>query len=160
MGEYMAPEVLDVKVYYGSSVDWWSLGVLLYKMLMGRPPFWSTNQQELFRMIQEDAIKFQTRVVISDEAKELIEAFLTKDPKARLCGENAKQHPFFDGINWKALEKGTATPPFIPELKNGEADTSNFEKEFTSMKPVLSKMILSKKIRTQCEEGFPDFTYT
>ena len=49
--EYLAPEILQKQRNYGMEVDWWSFGVLLYEMITGLPPFYSTDRKELFKRI-------------------------------------------------------------------------------------------------------------
>ena len=49
--EYLAPEILAKTREYGKECDWWSFGVLLYEMITGSPPFYSTDRKELFQKI-------------------------------------------------------------------------------------------------------------
>jgi serine/threonine protein kinase len=57
--EYLAPEVIAGHGH-GKEVDWWSLGILLYEMLCGLPPFYSENTSEMYTMIQHSELQFPT----------------------------------------------------------------------------------------------------
>eukprot|EP01132_Coremiostelium_polycephalum_P004193 gene4193-5248_t len=124
--EYMAPEMINGKAY-GKAVDWWSIGILMFDMLAGKPPFESKNRLTLQEKILNEKPKFPS--FISSSARSLINNLLVKDPKQRL-GYNGvtkiKQHPFFKPIQWRKLEAKEIVPPFIPQTK-GIADISNFD---------------------------------
>ncbi|XP_020282437.1 calcium-independent protein kinase C isoform X2 [Pseudomyrmex gracilis] len=142
--DYIAPEILQ-ELPYGASVDWWALGVLLYEMLAGQPPFEAENEDDLFESILRDEALYPGW--ISQEGVSILKGFMTKNPAKRLgCvaangGDNAiKVHPFFyKKIDWEALEARRVQPPVKPEIKN-EKDASNFDKDFTQEPPVLTPM--------------------
>ncbi|EFA81478.1 putative protein serine/threonine kinase [Heterostelium album PN500] len=128
--DYMAPEMIQRKVY-GKSVDWWSLGVLMYYMIVGKPPFTSQNNHSLQDRIINEKLKFPK--FISPQAKSVITALLIKDPKKRLgCDGNGtqkiKQHPFFKSIQWRKLEAREIEAPFVPKTTD-VGDISNFDIE-------------------------------
>lgn len=81
---YVAPEVIMGKKY-GKEVDVWSIGVILYILLWGYPPFYSESNSELFEQIKEGKIEFQSPYwdEVSDNAKDLIKNLLTVDPKKK-----------------------------------------------------------------------------
>eukprot|EP00026_Physarum_polycephalum_P003932 Phypoly_transcript_03949.p1 GENE.Phypoly_transcript_03949~~Phypoly_transcript_03949.p1 ORF type:complete len:518 (+),score=108.34 Phypoly_transcript_03949:623-2176(+) len=127
--DYTAPEVF-LQIGYGEECDWWSLGVIMYEMLIGYPPFLSDNSTETcLKIINcKETLRFPEDVKISHEAQDLIEQ-LVCDRSTRLGGGNTgveeiKSHPFFRGVNWDTLREQTAY--FIPTLKS-PIDTSNFE---------------------------------
>jgi len=91
---------------HGKSVDWYLLGVLLYEMLVGVPPYFSGNKDELFRNIMEGPLKLPRS--ISTEAKSLMVSLLNRNPSRRLGSgpEGALEimrHPFFASMNWKTV---------------------------------------------------------
>lgn len=82
---YMAPEILRYEKY-DAKADLWSVGTVLYEMVVGKPPFRATNHVELLRKIEkgEDKIKFPEENPASDEIKALIRALLKRNPVERL----------------------------------------------------------------------------
>jgi calcium/calmodulin-dependent protein kinase I len=82
---YVAPEIISGK-RYGCSVDVWSLGVITFILLCGYPPFYNSNQKELFRQIREGRFKFESPYwdPISQDAKDFITGCLTVEVKDRL----------------------------------------------------------------------------
>ncbi|CAM9880192.1 unnamed protein product [Laminaria digitata] len=92
---YVAPEILRAESY-GTSVDMWSVGVIIYILLGGYPPFHDENQTRLFRKIKSGNFKFHTEYwgSVSSEAKDLIRRLLTVDPKKRLTAAQAVTHPW------------------------------------------------------------------
>lgn len=117
--DYIAPEILQ-ELQYGASVDWWALGVLMYEMMAGQPPFEADNEDDLFESILRDDVLYP--IWISKEAVSILKGFMTKNPAKRLgCvaangGENAiKIHPFFQEIDWEALEARKVKPPIRPK---------------------------------------------
>jgi len=131
---YMAAEILEGSGY-DAVADWWSMGCILYEMLVGVPPFTGTTAEEVFQSVlsSKETLKFppnQDGSELSEDAKDLIRRFLSP-PKERL-GYNGigeiKAHPFFQNINWIALH--LMTPPFEPALDD-EMDCSYFESATT-----------------------------
>ncbi|CAD8172568.1 unnamed protein product [Paramecium pentaurelia] len=126
--DYIAPEVFG-KSGYNETADWWSLGAILFEMLVGYPPFFSDDPSSTCQKI----INWKKTLVIPQEAKlspaatDLILRLMT-DASNRL-GVNGvneiKAHPFFAGIDWKNLRSKVS--PYIPEIKS-ELDTRNFDK--------------------------------
>lgn len=115
--DYIAPEILQ-ELDYGPSVDWWALGVLMYEMLAGQPPFEAENEDDLFESILHDDVLYP--VWLSREAVLVLKGFMTKPPARRLgcvpgLGEpSILTHPFFRDIDWHALEQKRIRPPFKP----------------------------------------------
>uniref|UniRef100_A0A8C1LEV8 Protein kinase C n=1 Tax=Cyprinus carpio TaxID=7962 RepID=A0A8C1LEV8_CYPCA len=133
--DYIAPEIL-LGQKYGTSVDWWSFGVLLYEMLIGQSPFHGHDEEELFQSIRTDDPCYP-RWVTRDTNDILVKLFV-REPEQRLGVKgNIRQHAFFKDIDWNALEKRQVEPPFRPTVKSA-GDCSNFDKEFINEKPRLS----------------------
>ena len=97
---YLAPEMLK-RQGHGKSVDWYLLGVLFYEMIIGFPPYFSTNRDQMFSNIQRGKLKIPTS--LSGDARSLLKELLNRDPLKRLGSrrdaEEIKEHPFFYGIN-------------------------------------------------------------
>ncbi|XP_024520500.1 serine/threonine-protein kinase tricorner isoform X2 [Selaginella moellendorffii] len=126
--DYIAPEVL-LKKGYGMDCDWWSLGAIMFEMLVGYPPFYSDEPMNTCRKIVNwrTHLKFPQEARLSPEAKDLICRLLC-DVEHRLGSRDTneiKAHPFFRGIDWDHLYEVEAA--FKPEV-NGELDTQNFQK--------------------------------
>eukprot|EP00092_Neocalanus_flemingeri_P021150 GFUD01022924.1.p1 GENE.GFUD01022924.1~~GFUD01022924.1.p1 ORF type:complete len:664 (+),score=141.22 GFUD01022924.1:113-2104(+) len=155
---YIAPEIVLGKKY-GASVDWWALGVLTYEMIAGRSPFSSQDEEELFKKIRKDSVKFPKWLSLS--AQNLIGQFLRKDPETRLgslSNNNVQGHNFFESINWNNLKEGKVEPPFKPKLK-GSLDTNNFDEDFTKELPYLEDVEMSKEMQDMCETAFQGFSF-
>ena len=124
---YVAPEVLT-KSGYGPEIDWWSVGVIFFEMLVGYAPFCSKETSEVCHKILnwEKYLKIPSKIKISPEAEDLISK-LINNPNIRLGingAEEIKSHPFFKGLDWENIRGLKA--PFIPQLKN-DYDTSYFD---------------------------------
>ncbi|CAM9494431.1 unnamed protein product [Pylaiella littoralis] len=92
---YVAPEILKA-MPYGTSVDMWSIGVIIYTLLGGYPPFHDENQTRLFRRIKAGSFKFHDEYWSSTsiEAKDLIRKLLLVDPARRMNATQAMEHPW------------------------------------------------------------------
>jgi serine/threonine protein kinase len=102
--EYMSPEMLD-EVGHGFTMDIYSLGALLFEFLTGLPPHYSQDRDELFDKIWNEELIIPD--FLSDEAKDLLEWCLNKDPYERIGAVNGigelKYHPFWRSIDFEAL---------------------------------------------------------
>eukprot|EP00903_Cladosiphon_okamuranus_P020574 g18885.t1 len=92
---YVAPEMLK-NLPYKTSVDVWSVGVIIYVLLAGYPPFYDRDQKRMFRAIRGGHFKFHDKYwkEVSAEAKDLITKLLTVDPEARITASEACEHPW------------------------------------------------------------------
>ena len=127
---YIAPEIIK-KQGYNNSVDWWSLGCLIYEMLTGKPLFNFYNTKIEYKEY-EKPIPFNN--TFTEEAKDLIKNLLVIDPNKRLGNgvngfKNLKNHKYFNDIDWDKLEQQKIEPPFVPTI-NDESDLQNFAKIF------------------------------
>ncbi|KAM9477199.1 protein kinase C epsilon type isoform 1-T1 [Clarias gariepinus] len=160
--DYIAPEILQ-ELEYGPSVDWWALGVLMYEMMAGQPPFEADNEDDLFESILHDDVLYP--VWLSKEAVSILKAFMTKSPNKRLgcvvsqgLEEAIKVHPFFKEIDWVLLEQRKIKPPFKPRIKT-KRDVNNFDQDFTREEPVLTPVddAIIKQINQDEFKGFSYF---
>ncbi|XP_053671029.1 LOW QUALITY PROTEIN: protein kinase C-like [Anopheles nili] len=157
--DYIAPEILQ-ELDYGPSVDWWALGVLMYEMMAGQPPFEADNEDDLFEAILRDDVLYP--VWLSREAVSILKGFMTKNAAKRLgCtdGENQiRSHPFFKDMDWEALEQRKVRPPFRPRVRSAR-DALNFDTEFTKEDPVLT-LVPNDIIRCINQDEFAGFSFT
>ncbi|XP_047010259.2 protein kinase C epsilon type isoform X4 [Ictalurus punctatus] len=159
--DYIAPEILQ-ELEYGPSVDWWALGVLMYEMMAGQPPFEADNEDDLFESILHDDVLYP--VWLSKEAVSILKAFMTKSPNKRLgcvvsqgLEEAIKVHPFFKEIDWVLLEQRKIKPPFKPRIKT-KRDVNNFDQDFTREEPVLTP-VDDSIIKQINQDEFKGFSY-
>eukprot|EP01006_Ploeotia_vitrea_P004478 TRINITY_DN114691_c0_g1_i1.p1 TRINITY_DN114691_c0_g1~~TRINITY_DN114691_c0_g1_i1.p1 ORF type:complete len:455 (+),score=32.10 TRINITY_DN114691_c0_g1_i1:65-1366(+) len=123
---YIAPEVL-LKKGYGVECDWWSVGIIMYEMLVGYPPFYSDDSQQTCHKIVRwsEYLKFPEDA-LSPDAISLLKGLLCNG-EHRFNYETIVKHPWFDGIDWSSLTQRKGRAPFAPDLK-GNLDTSYFDK--------------------------------
>ena len=127
--EYLAPEIILNKGH-GKAVDWWTLGILLYEMLVGIDPFSDDDPMKTYQKILKGKINFPK--TINKDAKSLIKHLLTQDTSKRFgCLKSGVKdilnHRFFEGFDWKNFVYLSMPAPYIPNVKSDD-DTSNFEK--------------------------------
>lgn len=85
---YVAPEII-MEEPYGKECDYWSIGVVLYILLSGSPPFFEDESCDLFEKIKNAQFTFDDEIWqnVSEEAKDLIKGILKRDPSKRLTCE-------------------------------------------------------------------------
>jgi serum/glucocorticoid-regulated kinase 2 len=116
--EYLAPELL-LGQGYTKAVDWWTLGVLLYEMLTGLPPFYDENTNEMYRKILSEPLHFPGPEIVPPAAKDLLTKLLNRKPDERLGANGAseiKAHIFFHSIDWRKLLQRKYEPTFKPNV--------------------------------------------
>ena len=125
---YIAPEVLDGKQGHSYEVDIWSFGVILYTILIGKPPFETSDVKTTYRRIRMNAYSFPEHVNISDQAKSLITRILHSDPSRRPSLDDILSHDFFHmgGSIPKTLPNSTlACPPSSSYVRQFQPNASN-----------------------------------
>ena len=125
--EYLAPEIILNKGH-GKPVDWWTMGILLYEMLVGIDPFSDDDPMMIYQKIIKGKIRFPN--TINKDAKSLIKHLLTADTTKRYgCLKNGVKdivnHRLFNNFDWRAFVFLKMIPPYIPDVK-GPSDTSCF----------------------------------
>ena len=105
---YLAPEILERRGH-SRAVDLYLLGVLLYEMLTGTPPFYSPHPEELFHNILSAKPSFPR--CVSRQARKLISKLLHRDPDQRPCTSEVKKHKFFRSVDWEAALRRELRPP-------------------------------------------------
>ncbi|XP_036372302.1 protein kinase C delta type-like [Megalops cyprinoides] len=133
---YMAPEIIN-GWKYSYPVDWWSFGVVVFTMLNGVLPFQGRNELELFKSIRKTTPQHQ--LWVTAEARDLMEKLFERDPYDRIgFVGNIRAHPFFENIDWPALERREVKPPFRPKVKHS-ADFSNLRWDLPNERLRFSK---------------------
>lgn len=135
--EYLAPEMIKNE-NQTFCIDYWALGILSYRLIVGYMPFQSGNKRILFNKIKESPVRFPQN--IDPVSVSFISALLEKDPTKRLgsIGTNILLHPFFAGIDWNLVSKMQTKPEFIPYISKDDS-VSNFCEEITS-RPVPNNL--------------------
>ena len=121
--EYLAPEML-IGNGHDYTVDWWALGILIYEMIVGIPPFYHSNKHRMYFLIRESKVNFpdpvKHRITVSDEAKDLICKLLNKEKTKRLGANGVKeilQHPWFADLDLGKLLEKKLDPPYKAALE-------------------------------------------
>ena len=158
--QYLAPEILSDEGY-DNSVDWWSLGCVMYEMLVGRAPFRIPKGSYLSADLYKKKISIPE--FVNNDAKDLISKLLIPNPKNRLGygkdgAKNIKEHPYFNGIDWEEAWEKKLTPPLIPKLKD-ETDLSYFDKMFTDEKIEGSNVSEVPSTMMSQTNDYKGFTY-
>jgi len=115
--EYIAPEIILSKGY-SCPVDWYALGIMLYEMLYGRPPFMAEDTNDLFKMTLYEKIKFPRDM--DSDARSLIKK-LTKHDLSERYGNlkkgslDIRNHRYFKNFDWGAVESKKMKAPHMPE---------------------------------------------
>jgi protein kinase A len=126
--EYIAPEVLLNKGH-GKGVDWWTLGVLLFEMQVGQPPFIADDPMEIYQQILAGKIRFPK--YFDRNARSLVKKFLVADLTKRYgCMKDGsdyiKKHKWYVDFDWDGVNQRKSIPPIIPVVTS-DGDTSNFD---------------------------------
>lgn len=129
--EYLAPEIIQSKGH-GKPVDWWSLGILVYEMLTGAPPFSlekTGSHYALYEKIIACQLTFPEHV--DPLARDLIQRLLQPDLTRRLGNlkngaRDVRRHPWFTGVNWPYVYHRLYPPPIVPTYRH-PGDTGNYQ---------------------------------
>merc|ERR1712238_531421 len=117
--DYFAPEIVQC-AGHTVAVDWWALGVLLFELLTGAPPFDSPTPMETYAKVVKGIVK-----VHFSDAKALIHGLMAKDPSDRIPmrsggTQNIKGAPWYTGFAWKEMKALSMEPPFKPTVNTDE----------------------------------------
>lgn len=116
---YLAPEMLN-RSGHGKAVDWYLLGVLFYEMLVGIPPFFTNNKEQIYQNIKKGDLKIPN--FVSEKATKLLRALLKRDPSTRLGSkddvEEIKAHEYFKDVNWDRVYHRELKPPKLQKSSN------------------------------------------
>ena len=150
--EYIAPETIK-GMGYNKPIDWWGLGILLYELIIGMPPFHSNNQHVLFQYINSKDVIFPDMkkygIAVSEKATDIIKKLLEKKPSMRLGSENdveeVLKHPFFADVDIGKLLAKEITPEYVPKIMD-EASPTDEKKDIEVIDPKSLKFIKKNEV--------------
>lgn len=151
--DYLAPEVISQNGQ-DLAVDWWTLGILIYEMLVGKTPFVDDNPYVIYQKILKEEVVYPD--TLSPEAKELISRLLDKSNKTRLGvngAEEVKAMAWFQGVDFDALCARKLPAPVVPKI-DGNLDTSNFNEVDTSYYEEMAQQHYDDKVHKALWDGF------
>lgn len=127
--DYFAPEVI-ASIGHTNAVDWWTLGILLYELLSGAPPFESPNPMQVYSKVMKGIHRVPFPKKCQGTAEILIKSLLKKEPSERLPMrpggvKNVKESEWYKDFDWAAHLDGTMTAPYVPVVKS-KTDIANF----------------------------------
>ena len=137
---YIAPEVLDGKQGHSYEVDIWSFGVILYTLLVGKPPFETSDVKTTYRRIRMNAYSFPEHVSLSDTAKSLITRILHSDPARRPSLDDILAHDFF--------HVGGSIPKLLPPSTLACPPSSSYLRQFMPNTPASQSTSSQRMIET------------
>ena len=119
---YIAPEILDGKTGHSYEVDIWSLGVIIYTLIIGKPPFETRDVKTTYKRIKMNAYTFPENAIVSEAAKNLISQILVLDPSKRPTLDQILTHDFFN--------QGTSIPKLLPTSTLACTPSLSYIKQF------------------------------
>jgi len=157
--EYLAPEIV-ANLGHDKAVDWWSLGILLYELTVGIPPFYDSNHHDMYIKIQRGVLRFPP--FLSEGCKSLIVGLLNRSPEHRLGSKDdvrdIMNHPYYEGFDWDKLYRKEIDIPWKPQVASVD-DVSNFDQTFTSEAVADSVAPTSTLSNAVGQPSFEGFTY-
>ncbi|KAI6241838.1 hypothetical protein M3Y99_00285700 [Aphelenchoides fujianensis] len=161
-GRHASPEVLT-ESSYTRAIDWWGLGVLIFEMLVGEPPFSGDDEEEIFDCIVNDDVRYPSSC--SKDAITIMRRLLQKRPERRIGygvedSHEIKCQDWFKEYHsrWEDLLRKRVKPSFVPKIRNPE-DVSNFDEEFTNETARLSPAKEQRQILEVEQDLFRGFDF-
>ncbi|CEG44184.1 agc rsk rskp90 protein kinase [Plasmopara halstedii] len=167
--EYISPEVLaaanpkngEAPAVYDKTCDWWSLGILIFEMYVGRTPFKDDNKAIMYRNIAEGFLYIPSE--LPEDVQSLLSGLIERNPSKRLGANEAvpfsiMNHQFFEGIDWEKLQQKKIEPEWIPDVID-DADAKYVDNEFVNQVPVDTPEWRMLDSVDREREYFEDFTY-
>mmetsp|Transcript_105004 Transcript_105004/g.327494 ORF Transcript_105004/g.327494 Transcript_105004/m.327494 type:complete len:510 (-) Transcript_105004:129-1658(-) len=136
--DYFAPELL-ASTGHTIAVDWWTLGILLFELMSGHPPFEADTHLQIFGKVMKGINKVRFPPNMQGSLHDLVKSVLQKEPSMRLPMrqggvKNLKEQAWFNGFDWKCLEALTLDPPYKPVVQS-RTDLANFSVGREDMPP-------------------------
>ena len=127
---YIAPEILEQKEGHSFEVDSWSIGVILYVLIIGKPPFESGNVKQTYKKVRLNNYTFPDTVKISKNAMNLISNILVASPQKRFTLDQIIKHDFMTRNN---------IPPSLPLISLSSAPPESFMSMYIKETNVFKK---------------------
>ena len=138
---YIAPEILEGKNGHSYEVDTWSIGVICYTLLIGKPPFETSDVKTTYRRIRMNAYSFPEHVQISTAARALITKTLNSDPAKRPSLDEILNHEFFNN--------GGSIPKLLPISTLACPPSSSYTKQFLPQRESISRDLSAGRVSPQ-----------
>merc|ERR1712032_1417805 len=127
--DYFAPELI-ASTGHTNAVDWWMLGILIFEMMTGHPPFESAYPMQTYSKVMKGIGKIQFPAKCQGPVGDLIKALLRKEPSERLPmltngSQKLRQHKWYSGFDWEAMNNTKLDAPYKPIVKS-KKDIQNF----------------------------------
>jgi len=138
--DYFAPEVI-ASTGHTNAVDWWALGVLIFELMSGHPPFESPAPIQIYKKVTAGIGKIPFPAPCQGQVGDLIKQLMKADPSERLPmrrggPRNIRAHKWFGGFDWKGMEGGTAPVPYHPVVLT-KKDLANFSVSRADMPRII-----------------------
>jgi len=139
--DYFAPELI-ASIGHTHSVDWWALGILLFELMAGHPPFESPAPMQTYNKVTKGINRVVFPSKLRGNGEDLVKGLCRKDPSQRLPMqkggiENLRQHAWYKGFDWIAMKDLTLKAPYKPVVK-GKKDIANFSVNNGDMPPQIA----------------------
>lgn len=154
--DYFAPELVSSSGHT-RAVDWWTLGILVYELMSGHPPFESAYPMQIYQKVMKGIGKVNFSSKCQGPVGEFIRDLLKRDPSERLPMKqggiaNLKKHRYYAEFNWEAYENGDLPAPYVPVVKS-KKDIANF----SAKKEDMPKQLAYKDDGTGWDADFATF---
>jgi len=138
--DYFAPELVQ-SAGHTRALDWWTLGVLTFELMVGRPPFESPSPMQIYQKVVRGINKVNFPAKLKPSCVSLIKALCKAEPSQRLPMtkggiQNIMDHSWYEGFEWKAMKDLTLQVPYKPQVKNNK-DIANFSARKEDMPPQI-----------------------
>jgi len=147
---YIAPEILDGKCGHSYEVDVWSVGVIIYTMLVGKPPFETPDVKTTYKKIRMNSYSFPEHVPLSDAAKGLITKILNLDPSRRPTLDEILEHPF--------INHGGTIPKLLPVSTIACPPSASYIKQFLPQGNTVKITVQPQRLIDTAPQGQPSST--
>jgi len=151
--EYFPPEVLLGKKY-SFNIDWWCLGVIIYELINGHPPFNDSSRNNLFSKIVFEEPNYDSKM--SDDCIHLLKSLLNKDVNQRILPSEIKSHPWFANVDFEQIKGLTGVPVYFP----GKINIEHYGNiELLKEKEIEIIMTKSEEVRrfSSCNDDYQEF---